>query len=140
MTIGWAPDEVNVTPGHQRVMSRENPGSFHLQSAWLSRAHDAELPLWLRVAALAFGCHQGNGHANFGPGYLAGVLGKPGPVVSRAIAKAKQKGWIDEASRARCLVVPPDKVVLGIGHKHTQCAVHDGKLSRWQKQALSAKQ
>lgn len=109
------------------VMNLQDPGAQHRQSTWLTRAHDTELPLWQRVAMLAYGCHKSNGHANFEPGYLAGVLDKPSAAVSRAIAKSKAKGWIGMESTARCLVVRPDTISGGLGHQHAWCRVHDKK-------------
>jgi hypothetical protein len=111
-------------------MSLDDPGSQHRQSTWLARAHDVRLPLWLRVAALAYGSHRRNGHAAFKPGWLAAVLEKPASDISKAIGRAKEYGFIDEASTARCLVVPSDKIAGGIGHPHDPCPVHDGKLSK----------
>jgi hypothetical protein len=131
---------LDLSLGERWVMSRDDPGSQHRQSTWLARAHDASLPLWLRVAALAFGCHEANGHAKFPTGYLVAVLSKSSAEVSRAIASAKAKGWIDKASNARCLVVPPDKVAGGIGHQHNSCSVHGGRLTKRQKEALRAKE
>jgi hypothetical protein len=46
---------------------------MHFQHAWIERAQKTEWtksapkpPLWLRVAMLAYGKHERNGHANFG--------------------------------------------------------------------------
>ncbi|WP_156409030.1 hypothetical protein [Mycobacterium sp. Root265] len=101
----------------------------------MERASDPALPLWLRVAALAFGRHRLNGHANFAMGELGKLLGKPGPdgkpkpisnsAVANAISKAKKHGFIAEDSMARCLVVPRHAVTLGVGGSvHTKCCLH----------------
>ncbi|MGO8937604.1 MAG: hypothetical protein ACLQLO_10915, partial [Mycobacterium sp.] len=68
-------------------------------------AANPEMPLWVRVAALAFGCHRRNGHASFKTGEIAEVLGTPGKAlsassVSNAIRLAKNAGWIAEESNA----------------------------------------
>lgn len=107
--------------------SEVNWWSQHYQSIWRERADDATLPLWLRVASLAYGTHRGNGHANFGPGEIAAILGKPADRVSRALAQAKRKGWLSRESSARCLVVPPHAITGGNGHRREVCAVHVGK-------------
>lgn len=118
-------------------MSRENPFSMHRQSFWEEVAADASLPLWQRVAALAFACHRRNGHANFVAKNreLAYLLGKPGddwtyvPAdrISRAIARAKDAGWIAVESNSRCLVVPAHAIEGGLGSVYEKCAVHMGR-------------
>jgi hypothetical protein len=114
-------------------MSFQNPWGIHHQAVWkeraASRAANPSLDNWIRVAALAFGCHRRNGHANFGPGEIAEILGTPGkplsaPAVSNAIKLAKSAGWIAKESNARCLVVPPHAVGGGLGHPDDRCAVH----------------
>lgn len=116
-------------------MSRQNPFALHYQGVWRERSSDPALANWIRVAALAFGRHSKNGHANFGSGELATLLGKPGPngevkpisdsAVSNAIRYAKKKGWIAEESMARCLVVPRHAVVGGLGgSESTKCRFH----------------
>lgn len=110
-------------------MSLDNPYAMHRQKVWLERAADPRLDLWTRVAALAFGRHRRNGHANFGAGEMGNLLGPPGrPLkpasVSRAIREAKEYGWIAGESNARCLVVPPHAVEGGLGHPNDPCRVH----------------
>ena len=51
-----------------------NPWSAHYQGVWMERPQNPVLPLWLRVAALAFGRHRVNGHANFAKGELCKLL------------------------------------------------------------------
>lgn len=85
------------------------------------------MPLWLRIAFLAYGSHRQNGHANFRPGELVTILGKPGDQISRALRKAREKGYLARESTARCLVVPPHAVTGGLGHPNEVCAVHQGK-------------
>lgn len=111
---------------------------MHRQSFWEEVAADTELPLWNRVAALAFACHRRNGHANFvGKNReLAFLLGKPGKggwehvpsdQISRAIKRAKKAGWIAEESNSRCLVVPHHAIAGGLGNEHENCSVHVGR-------------
>lgn len=110
-------------------MSVQNPFAMHRQAVWRERAADPALPTWIRLAALALGCHRRNGHANFRQGEIAEILGTPGnPLsassVSNAIRLAKKAGWIAQESGARCLVVPPHAVQGGLGHPGDRCAVH----------------
>lgn len=120
-------------------MSLNNPFSFHYQGVWLERSANPDLPVWLRLASLAFGKHKANGHANFGAGEIAKMLGKRGPdghvkplsdsAVSNAIRRAKELGFVAAQSCARCLVVPPHAVSNGLGHVYERCRVHaDAKV------------
>jgi hypothetical protein len=106
---------------------------MHYQAVWreraASRAANPTMPLWIRIASLAFGCHRRNGHAAFKAGEIAEVLGTPGePLspssVSNAIKLAKNAGWIGRESSSRCLVVPPHAVQGGIGHPNERCPIH----------------
>jgi hypothetical protein len=108
---------------------------MHYQSVWLERSMDSSLPYWLRVSGLAYGRHNANGHALFGPGEIGKLLAKPGlkgeakPLsdsgVANAIKLAKRKGWIAQESMARCLVVPRHAVTGGLGGAAwTPCRAH----------------
>lgn len=114
-------------------MSVQNPFGIHRQAVWRERAAvraaNPSLDNWIRVAALAFGCHRRNGHAAFKTGEIAEILGTPGEplspsAVSNAIKLAKNAGWIAEESTARCLVVPPHAVGGGLGHPNDRCPTH----------------
>jgi len=116
----------------------ENPWARHYQSAWLERTADAYLPLWLRVASLAFGCHRANGHARFKPGEVAMVFGTVDPDtgaiqpqdkhnIQRAIRAAESRGWLAEGSSSLCLVVPAHAVEGGLGHPSEECPIHLAK-------------
>ncbi len=117
-------------------MSLSNPFSFHYQGVWLGRAANPDLPNWLRLASLAFAKHKANGHANFGAGEIAKLLGKRTPdgqrkplsdsAVSNAIRRAKELGFIAYESHARCLVVPPHAVTGGLGSSYQLCRIHAG--------------
>jgi len=116
------------------LMNRQNPSGIHRQLVWLERCADSTLPDWIRLSMLAFGKRRRNGHAIFGPGEIGRLLANTGPsgdaeplsasAVSNAIKRAKDKGWIDLASCAQCLVVPPHAVVGGLGSPYEQCRVH----------------
>ena len=115
-------------------MSITNPFALHRQGVWLERAADETLPNWVRLAALAFARHRGNGHANFCAGEIAKLLAASTPsgdrkpmshqAVSNTIARAKSKGWIADESTARCLVVPHHAVEGGLGKSWDKCRFH----------------
>jgi hypothetical protein len=102
-------------------MSREghtaNPWTRHYQAVWENRAADHTLPLWLRLACIAYARHEANGHANFKRGQLSWILGKPPDgnqpfkrvdrwTMQDALALAIRHGWLAEGSCTECLVVP----------------------------------
>ena len=106
---------------------------MHRQSVWAERAGDPDLPDWLRVAAVAYGKHRANGHANFSRGALRLVLAtvdretaemKENENVSRAIATAVRYGFLARGSNTRCLVVPQHAVEGGLGSVHSPCVIH----------------
>jgi hypothetical protein len=117
-------------------MTRQNPWTRHYQCVWHERAGDARLPAWLRVAALAYGSHAANGHAQFKPGQVGLVLGSVDVVtgevrpmdkgsVQRAIRTAIAYGWLGSQSGARCLVVPGHAVTGGLGgNPDDECPQH----------------
>lgn len=117
----------------EMTWGREHPWAKHYQHVWLERALDDSLPDWLRVAALAYGKHSANGHANLGPGELARTLAsvnretgeiRPNQNVNRAIANAVRHGWLVGGSKSRCLVVPSHAVTGGLGNAYKACLVH----------------
>ncbi|WP_067496986.1 hypothetical protein [Actinoplanes sp. TFC3] len=66
-------------------------------------------PLWIRVLFAALGRHNSTGHAPFGVGELARILGRTEErldSVSGALRTAKKRGFIHPASNARCIVLP----------------------------------
>jgi hypothetical protein len=71
------------------------PWAKHYQHAWEERSGDPNLPDWLRVAALAYGKHSANGHAVFGPGDLALVLGSVDPVTGDHSERQREPGHSD---------------------------------------------
>ncbi|MGA8247847.1 MAG: hypothetical protein WB797_13170 [Nocardioides sp.] len=96
----------------------------HYQEEWHTRSGDNRLPKWLRVACLAYGAHDNNGHAVFRRGEVALVLGKPpehgrGPVpldrrrVHEVIRLAVEYEWLMPGSTARCLIVPSRAIKKG---------------------------
>lgn len=117
-------------------MSRLPTWSRHYQHAWEERSGNPALPKWLRVAALAYGKHAANGHAVFGAGDVALVLGDvdratgaitPDRNVKRAIDTAVQYGWLASGSKSRCLIVPSHAVSGGLGNEHATCPQHRGR-------------
>jgi hypothetical protein len=112
-TLPWAP-------------TLQHPGSMHRQSVWRERATDGDqpLPLWLRVALLAYSRHRANGHAVFGQSGLTKELDVQSTQLYRAIATAKKYKWIANESTTRCLVVPAYAVSRGIGNPNDRCPIH----------------
>lgn len=115
--------------------------ALHIQSAWEEHAGNPRLPLWLRVSALAYGKHHGNGHAGFHIGEVALVLSKVDMVtgemtvpnrhaVQRAISMAIEYRFLSEGSGARCLIVPEGMVRQGPGRREESCPWHEGRRSR----------
>lgn len=109
------------------------------QSTWRERALDfaRPLPLWQRLAFLGYASHRRNGHATFTKGELVALLGgaaasankgEPGErQIFRAMADAKEYGWLDDRSSLRCLIVPAESVSMGLGHVNDPCAYCEGK-------------
>ncbi|BCP11890.1 hypothetical protein MINTM020_39880 [Mycobacterium paraintracellulare] len=121
-------------------MSVPNPWTRHYQIAWEERANDRNLPLWLRVACLAYARHEANGHANFRRGQLSWILGTPpqddkpfkridSSTVGDAIKRAAKYGWLSNESCAECLVVPGHAIEGPQGNPHKPCAVHERKIA-----------
>lgn len=126
-------------------MRDQNLWARHYMDPWQSRAGDPRLPYWLRVAAIAYGRHQDNGHATFKRGQIALILGRPdgfGGVqpyvnVGRAIEDAVQYGWLASESFWGCLVVPSHAVKKGpLGH-NPPCGIHSKREGRQQRKPLS---
>jgi hypothetical protein len=120
-----------------------NVWSKHYHGVWAERSANTQLPDWLRVAALAYGRHKANGHAEFGPGDVAYVLGKvdeqtgefqPNENVTRAIRTAVKYGFLAEGSKSRCLVVPAHAIEGGLGNPHARCPMHEDTLTRRRRQ------
>lgn len=117
------------------------PWTKHAQIEWESRAADTDLPLWLRVACLAYGRHDANGHANFGRGEMSMILGvaqtdaaafKPQhrSTVYNAIQTAVRRGWIAKGSGSECLVVPNHAIEGPQGNPLRPCIVCARKAGR----------
>lgn len=115
--------------------------SKHYQSAWRERSQDYSLPLWLRIASLAYGTHSANGHSEFAAGEIAqrietvnkstGEIRNPvRQEVQRAIKEAVAYGFLSSRSGSLCLVVPPHTVAGGMGSEHEPCATHGPGLAR----------
>jgi hypothetical protein len=119
----------------------------HYQIEWENRAADTRLPLWLRIACLAYGRHEANGHANFTRGQLSWILGTPPHgdqpfkrvdkyTVRDTIKLAVRHGWLAEGSCAECLIVPAHAIEGPQGNPAKPCPVHERKLARKQKTRL----
>jgi hypothetical protein len=113
-----------------------NPWAKHYQSEWERRAGNIRLPLWLRVASLAYGKHRGNGHAQYRPGEIALSLSSVDDITGEikqplrqqvhvAIRVAVEHGFLSPSSGSRCLVVPAHAVAGGEGHPFAPCSFHE---------------
>lgn len=118
---------------------RENPFGLnvgYVRNTLASRiefAQDPDIPMSLRVVYAAEGEVNRDGHAQFSPGGLAFMLGHKDKAsglwvpalpstVTKAIRKAKDKGWIDPDSRTRCIVLSATRTSQGRGGHG--CRVH----------------
>lgn len=66
----------------------------------------AELPAWVRVGCLAWALADPSGHARLTTGQLSTALGISPSATSNALGVARERGWIDDCSTARCVVLP----------------------------------
>jgi hypothetical protein len=89
---------------------------------------DPDLPLWYRVATLGVERRNDIGHAEFDPGEVRQLLvdQRTGVIptassVSRAIARAKEKGYLAEESSVRCIVT---RIGVQGGNSTTYCRFH----------------
>lgn len=122
-------------------MTHEHSWARHYQSVWLERTADDHMPMWLRVAFLAYGSHRANGHARFKPGEIGEVFGTVDAVtgeikpadkhnVQRAIRNATKRGWLAEGSSTLCLIVPAHAIEGGLGYPTEKCSLHSRKSAR----------
>ncbi len=63
----------------------------HYQDVWHERSGNSRLPRWLRVVALAYGCHDNEGHARFKRGEIALVLGSVDHDTGAVIPLSRQR-------------------------------------------------
>lgn len=105
----------------------------HYQHVWEERSGAPWLPKWFRVASLAYGKHRANGHAMFGPGEVALIIGTvdlatgeltPDANVARTIGLAVEYGLLAEGSTSRCLIVPAHAIDGPSGDAFAPCPVH----------------
>jgi hypothetical protein len=103
---------------------------FVRQSAARDLATSEALPQWLRVVYFAYANMTANGHAVLKPRELAAALGRKvdgvwvepsSQQVSNYIAMAVEKGLLDPASGALCLVVPGEAIAGGLGDPMARC-------------------
>ena len=93
------------------------PVSVRATMSDLSRGYG--LPSWVRLGCLAWSLAGPDGHAPLQPGQLARALGLSPSATSNALTAARERGFIDESSTARCVVLP------GFGDNPCE-AVHRG--------------
>lgn len=117
-------------------MSPVKSWTRHYQDVWQERSGNPSLPMWLRVASLAYGCQERNGHCPLAPGDIEVVLStvdQYGQViytpdrstVNRAIRTAIAYGFIGPGSNRQCLIVPAYMAEGGSrGNPSAQCKRH----------------
>ena len=131
-------------------ISLSPPWTAHAQIVWENRSADATLPLWLRLACLAYGRHEANGHANFKRGQLSWILGTPPTddqpfkrvdkyTLRDAIAVAVEHRWLAGGSCAECLVVPGHAIEGPLGDSTKPCPVHERKRAQRVKREQNAR-
>jgi hypothetical protein len=122
-------------------VSRQSLWARQYQQPWRERSEDESLPLWLRVACVAFGWHEPNGHTPMKPGELAVKVGRVNrttgevkPVdkrnLQRAIKTAIDKAWISKASGSLCLVVPEHAVDTLLAGHDKPCPRHKARKQK----------
>jgi hypothetical protein len=108
-------------------MTREHPGGKHFFSYWQEHADNEDLPLWLRLAALAYCSHRKNGHATFflnGESTLPKQLGKTKRHIHNEIKNAVACGFLAEGSNSCCLIIPDGITGGAEGNKFAECKHH----------------
>lgn len=77
-----------------------------VRGSFTGYATNGDLPGWVRVGCAAWALAGANGHAPLAEGQLRTLLGATAPATSKALATARERGWVDATSSARCLVLP----------------------------------
>lgn len=70
------------------------------------QAENADLDHWHRLGCLAWVHADQHGHARMATGQVARELGLTVKQISAALETARNRGWVDPSSTARCLVLP----------------------------------
>ncbi|MEP9380824.1 hypothetical protein [Nocardioides sp. KR10-350] len=128
-------------------MTAERAWARHFMDEWQARAGDPRLPYWLRIASLAYGHHENNGHAKFKRGEIALILAKvdgetgeirPHQWVGRDIALAVEYGWLSEGSFWGCLIVPAHSVRKGdMWATPKPCPIHMRRKAKRAKSSIT---
>jgi hypothetical protein len=105
-----------------------------MHAFWSERARNTDLPIWLRLAALAYSSHTKNGHATFMlalESTLPEVLGMtnkhPLQQIRNEIRRAIRHGFLAEESNHLCLVLPDGITGGAEGHRHSPRHLHKKK-------------
>jgi hypothetical protein len=133
----------------QHVRSKRGEWSSHDREFWKRQALNPNvLPLAHRIYALAYGCHNANGHTPLGPGELKRLMCRPptdsgrarfydDSTVYRAIQDAVRFGYLDARSSRSCLIVPQGQIMFGIGDRFAPCEVCQRDLAASAARALT---
>ena len=104
--------------------------SMHDVAFWESRSLAPNLPLPLRVAALAYARPTPNGHVRMFPGDVQAALVDVATgelpserTVRRVVAQAVDYGLLAEGSSTKCLILPRGIRLGRIGNPYAPCPV-----------------
>jgi hypothetical protein len=121
----------------------ESPFLLSTQIGWEPQIANSDLPLWMRVFAVAMARSEPNLHAPFESGELAELLGKrlpdgsTKPVERRDLHKCVKRAvaldLLDETSSVRCLVLPASRTACRRSGYKKPCAYHTGQASKIKK-------
>ncbi|MET8327675.1 hypothetical protein [Streptomyces sp. NPDC005181] len=116
---------MTISFGHNLPWGGVNPQEYK------RKAQDLRHGLAYRLHFAALGWADRHGHAAFGPGKLAALLGKDGKPLSvqstnNAIARAKQLELVSPSSGAACLVLPTYLFQKGKGAP-VPCRLHSDR-------------
>jgi hypothetical protein len=121
------------------VIDYKQPHLATYQSPWEAMGYNHNLPDWYRLQAFAIARCAPNLHAEFASGQLSILLGKEvggtfqpvkAPRLSNIIAQAKERKLLDEASHARCLILPSHMWGCGLIGNAKPCNTCHGKQSK----------
>jgi hypothetical protein len=131
---------MTINPAHYLS---ESPFLLSPQIGWEPQIANSDLPNWLRVFAVAMARSEANLHSPFESGELAELLGKTqrdGSTkavdrrdLDKYVKRAVEKGFLDEASSVRCLVLPESRTACRRRGYQKPCAYHTGKASKIKK-------
>lgn len=111
-----------------RINFAGNWGGIHQVEYRRMASNEKTGPRFTRVHFAALGYANRIGHAEFGPGELAQVLGiGVGRAADKAVKQAKDAGLVGKDSGTRCLVLPHTMFQTGKGS--AECHYHGASMN-----------